>query len=272
MRPITIPAHNPGPYTGAGTNTYFLPGQVPVLIDAGTGHPRHLDDLGDALSSSGTGALGSVLVTHNHPDHASGAPALRSRWPAATFAKWPDPADAAGGIAWQPLHDDQLVPAGDAALWVLHTPGHAPDHVCFFEPHSGLLFAGDLVVNGGTVFVPASHGGSVAQYLASLRRVLELQPRRIMPGHGAPIDHPGALLRGYIAHRLTRERQILDVLARGPRDVPGLVEDIYKGLADGLLAAAGESVLAHLIKLRDEGRATAEPDEAGREVWRIQSG
>jgi len=267
MRPITIPAHIPGPYAVAGTNTYFLPGQVPVLIDAGTGDPRHLDGVERALAESGTTGLASVLVTHNHPDHASGATALRLRWPSATFAKWRHPADARDGIAWQPLHDDQLVPAGDAALWVLHTPGHAPDHVCFFEPHSGLLFAGDLVVNGGTVVVPASHGGSLAQYLASLRRILELQPRRILPGHGAPIDHPGALLRGYIAHRLSRERQILDVLARGPRGLEGLVSDIYKGLDGGLVGAAADSVLAHLIKLRDEGRATAEPDDAGREIW-----
>jgi glyoxylase-like metal-dependent hydrolase (beta-lactamase superfamily II) len=268
MRLITIPAHNPGPYTGAGTNTYFLPGQVPVLIDAGTGDPRHLDGVADALSETGSAGLASVLVTHSHPDHASGAPVLRSRWPSATFAKWPGSSGVSGDIAWHALHDDQLVPAGDTALWVLHTPGHAPDHVCFFEPHSGLLFAGDLVVNGGTVFVPASHGGSLAQYLASLRRVLDLQPRRILPGHGAPIDHPGALLRGYIAHRLAREQQVLDALARGPRDVPTLVGEIYKGLQDGLHGAAAESVLAHLVKLRDEGRATAEPDEAGREVWR----
>jgi glyoxylase-like metal-dependent hydrolase (beta-lactamase superfamily II) len=272
MRPITIPAHNPGPYTGAGTNTYFIPGQVPVLVDAGTGDPRHLDGVGDALADTGSAGLASVLVTHNHPDHASGASALRSRWPSATFAKWPDPGDAASGIPWHALRDDQLVPAGDTALWVLHTPGHAPDHLCFFEPHSGLLFAGDLVVNGGTVVVPASFGGSLAQYLASLRRILELEPRRILPGHGAPIDHPGALLRGYIAHRLARERQILEVLAHGPRDVPGLVTAIYRGLDDGLLGAAADSVLAHLIKLRDEGRATAEPDEAGREMWRRESG
>jgi glyoxylase-like metal-dependent hydrolase (beta-lactamase superfamily II) len=269
MRLITIPGHNPGPYTGAGTNTYLLPGRVPALIDAGTGDPRHLDGVAETLESVAADGLAIVLVTHNHPDHASGAAALRSRWPTATFAKWPDPADARDGIPWQPLHDDQLVAAGDTALWVLHTPGHAPDHVCLFEPHSGLLFAGDLVVNGGTVVIPASYGGSLAQYLASLRRILELQPRRILPGHGAPIDQPGALLRGYISHRLSRERQILDVLARGPQDVSGLVAEIYKGLADGLAGAAADSVMAHLIKLRDEGRAAAEPDEAGREVWRV---
>jgi glyoxylase-like metal-dependent hydrolase (beta-lactamase superfamily II) len=268
MRLVTIPAHNPGPYTGAGTNTYFLPGRVPVLIDAGTGNPRHLDGVADALAATGTGSLASVLVTHNHPDHASGAPAVRTRWPSATFAKWPDPADAPSGIAWRALHDDELVAAGDAALWVLHTPGHAPDHVCLFEPHSGLLFAGDLVVNGGTVVVPASHGGSLAQYLASLRRVLELQPRRILPGHGGPIDQPGNLLRAYISHRLTRERQVFDILTRGPQDVNGLVSQIYKGLGDGLIGAAADSVLAHLIKLRDEGRASVEPDETGREIWR----
>jgi len=269
MRLITIPAHNPGPYTGAGTNTYFLPGQVPVLIDAGTGDARHLEGVAGAIADSDAPGLASVLVTHGHVDHASGAPALAARWPSVTFAKWPDRSDAGSGITWRALHDDQLVPAGDTALWVVHTPGHARDHVCFFEPHTGVLFAGDLVVKGGTVVVPASYGGSLAQYLASLRRILELRPRRILPGHGTAIDHPAALLRAYIAHRLAREQQILEALAHGPRDVPALVAAIYKGLDDGLRGAAAESVLAHLHKLRDEGHVTAEPEDAVPQVWRV---
>lgn len=275
MRCVVLPAHNPGPYTGTGTNTYFLPGRVPTLVDAGAGDPRHLDDVASALAGGrdGTAGLAQVLVTHAHVDHAAGAAALASRWPGARFAKWPWPErDARYTVAWSPIADNELVSAGDVSLWALHTPGHSPDHLCFFEPHDGLLFAGDLVVNDGTVMIPASHGGSLAQYLDSLRRILDLQPRLILPGHGRAIDQPAALLRGYIAHRLSRERQVLDALAAGPMSVAALVDRIYHQLDARLRAAASESVLAHLLKLRDESRAVDEPCEGGEPVWRLVRG
>lgn len=265
MRFVTLPAHNPGPYTGEGTRTYFLPGRVPTLIDAGIGESRHLDDVSRAVGEAGGDALAQVLATHGHVDHAGGAPALAARWPQARFAKFPDPEyDARYPAPWTPIRDDELIEAGDTQLWAIHTPGHARDHLCFFEPRSGLLFAGDLVVNGGTVLIPASHGGSMAQYLDSLRRVLELQPRRILPGHGGVIEQPAALLRGYIAHRVARERQVVDLLADRPTTVAALVERIYPTIAEGVRGAAAESVLAHLQKLRDEGQAVLEGDE-----WRL---
>jgi glyoxylase-like metal-dependent hydrolase (beta-lactamase superfamily II) len=265
MRFVVLTAHNPGPYTGAGTNTYFLPGAVPTLIDAGAGELRHVEDVASAVAEAGVGRLAQVLVTHGHVDHAGGAPALLARWPGARFAKFPDAEYAARYPApWTPVHDDELIEAGDTPLWAMHTPGHARDHLCFFEPRSGLLFAGDLVVNGGTVLIPASHGGSVAQYLDSLRRVLELRPRRILPGHGGVIEQPAALLRGYIAHRLARERQIVDLLTEQPQTVAAIVGRIYPNLAEGVRGAAAESVLAHLQKLRDEGQAVFEAD-----AWRM---
>lgn len=278
MRCRLVHAHNPSPWTGAGNNTYLLPGAEATLIDAGSGEARHLDDVAAALSAGAeedrpAPPLARVLVTHAHPDHAAGAAALASRWPGASFAKFPWPErDARYSVTWAPVGDDELVPAGDVSLWAIHTPGHSPDHLCFFEPHSGVLFCGDLVVNGSTVVVPASGGGSVAQYLASLRRVLELQPRRALAGHGLPIEEPAPLIRSYIAHRLMRERQIVDALRQGPRTVDDLVARMYRGIAGGLERAASESVLAHLFKLRDEGRASSEPRDGGGEHWRLTAG
>src|SRR5690606_33300032 len=109
--------------------------------------------------------------------------------------------------AWQPLRDGDVVPAGDVELHVVHTPGHAPDHLAFWEPSTQTLFSGDLVVPGTTVVIPANMEGSLSAYLQSLERVLALGPARLMPAHGSPVDDPQTLIRQYIAHRLERERQ-----------------------------------------------------------------
>ena len=275
MRVRLIPGHNPGPFTGAGTNTYLLPGSVPALIDAGPGDPRHLDEVAQALDpGDGTepASLARVLVTHAHSDHAAGAAALVARWPGAVAAKLPWPGrDTRYSVPFTPLSDGDTVPAGDRVLSVVHTPGHAPDHLCFFEPYSGILFGGDLVVNGATVMIPASAGGSLTQYLASLRRVLDLQPRRILPAHGPAIEHPAALIRSYLAHRQMRERQVLDHLAGRPLTVDELVARIYANLAAELRRAASESVLAHLVKLREEDMVAEEAGTVDAPRWRLRT-
>ena len=270
MRVRLIFGHNPGPWTGRGSNTWLIEGGTPTLIDCGSGASEHVDELAATVDQQAA-PLSQVLVTHAHPDHAGGAPALAARWPDLRFSKYPWPErDAQFDVTWNWLRDGELVSAGDGQLWVVHTPGHAPDHLCFFEPHTGTVFAGDLVVNGGTVVIPASHGGSVSDYLRSLGRILELQPRRILPGHGPAIDQPMALLRGYIAHRRSREQQIVEALRSAPATVSAIVAAVYPGLSPDLTAAAHETVLAHLRKLEEEQRAT--PDEEGDVLhvpWRL---
>jgi glyoxylase-like metal-dependent hydrolase (beta-lactamase superfamily II) len=258
LNPVPIHAFNPGPFTGAGNITWLIPGRRPVLIDAGTGEARHLDALESAL---GAMHLSDVLVTHAHVDHASGASAIAGRMPDVRFAKmpWPDH-DARYPVAWQHLADGDRIDAGDTTIVAVHTPGHAPDHLCFWHEETRTLFSGDLAVQGTSVVIPASGGGDLEAYVASLQRVLELDPLRLLPAHGPVIDKPAALLRSYMAHRREREEQVVAALGAGATSPDAIVARVYRGLSEALIAMARESVLAHLVKLQREHRARPRGD------------
>ena len=251
MNITLIRGFNPGPYTGAGNNTYLLSGRAPTLIDAATGEPGHLAALDEALGAT---RLVRVLVTHAHSDHASGAPGLAARRTGLEFFKMPWPEhDGEYPVDWRPLAEGDVVDAGNGALRVLHTPGHAPDHVCFFDEAEGTLFCGDLLIQGGTVVIPGSYGGSLTDYLASLARIRALRPARVLPAHGPEIDDVPALIDHYVAHRRRRDGEILSALRGGHTTQAAIVKVVYPTLADELTRAASESVLAHLRKLEAEG-------------------
>ena len=256
--PIAVHAFNPGPMTGDGNTTWLIPGHVPTLIDAGTGEPEHLDALERALHGA---RLAQVLVTHSHVDHASGAAAIAQRMPHVRFLKMPWPEhDAAWHVRWQSIIDGDTVPAGDTVLTAVYTPGHSPDHLCFWQPESGVLFCGDLAWKGSTVVISPSYGGDISAYLASLERVIQLAPTEMLPAHGPAIDHPIELLREYIEHRALREQQVMAALRMGITDPTQMVSRIYPTLAPPLVAVARESVLAHLLKLEREGKAVRDGD------------
>jgi glyoxylase-like metal-dependent hydrolase (beta-lactamase superfamily II) len=237
MTPILIPAGNPSEWTGpTGNNTWLLTGREPALVDAGTGEPSHLDALERALDGA---SLIRVFITHWHPDHVKGLPALKDRWPRVIVV------ERAG----------EPVPAGDGVLEIIATPGHSPDHLCFFDRAAGDLYCGDLARMGGTIVIPSRKGGDLRAYLASLRLVRELAPRRLLPGHGPIVDDPVALMDKYIAHRAEREQQILKAMLDGARTVDDIVRRVYPMLPASLSEAAADSVRAHLAKLRDDGRS-----------------
>ena len=254
--------------TGSGNHTYLLVADdgAAVLVDAGVADPRHLDAIARQLDER-RGRLRDVLVTHGHPDHAAGVTALARAHPAARFLKYPWPEeDARYLVEWRPIREGDRIEAAGDALVALHTPGHSPDHVAFWHEESRTVFTGDLVVAGGSVMIHASRGGDLAQYLASLERLLTLAPARLLPAHGAVVTDPEPLLRSYIDHRRMREGQVVDALARGRDSVSSIVESIYDGLASALVPAARENVRAHLEKLRHEGRAV---EHGGR--WTLRS-
>jgi glyoxylase-like metal-dependent hydrolase (beta-lactamase superfamily II) len=251
--------------TGGGTNTYLiLPDSDSrsdaALIDAGIGELRHVNAI-DAALDRAEARLAEVLVTHTHSDHARGVGAIAQRHPAATLRKYPwREEDARFGVTWQPLADREFIDVGGATLMALHTPGHSPDHLAFWHEGSGTVFTGDLVIDGGSVMIQASRGGVLAQYLASLERVLALRPRRLLPGHGPEIEDPARVLTAYLEHRRFREQQVLAALQSGRDTVQAVAESIYDGLNPALMPAARETVRAHLEKLRSEGRATVDDD------------
>jgi glyoxylase-like metal-dependent hydrolase (beta-lactamase superfamily II) len=236
---VLLAAGNASSWTGpTGNNTYLIQGNVPTLIDAGVGEPAHLAAIEDGLAGR---ALAQVLVTHGHVDHIAGLPALRERWPSV------DIRDA--------FVDGERIAAGDTVLRVVHTPGHAPDHVCFLDEAIGDLFCGDLLRHGGTVVIPASKGGDLADYLRSLHRVRALRPRRLLPAHGPIVEDPIDLIDEYVRHREARERQVIEALRSGCSTPEDMVRRIYDNLPGPLVSAAADSVLAHLVKLEREHRA-----------------
>jgi len=256
MSPILIPAGNPGAMTGLGNNTWLLMGAEPTLIDAGVGAPSHVEAIARALEGR---ELSRTLVTHGHADHASGAPVLKARWPNVELAKFlareagsRDPA-IAEDTPWRALRDGDRIAAGDLLLTVLHTPGHALDHVCFWNPETRELFAGDMLSLGTTIMIPAGRGGGLRAYMTSLERLAALAPVRVFPGHGAIIEQPVELITEYLAHRRMREEQVRQCLAEGVTDAGAIVERLYPGLPAGLVAAARATIEAHIEKLREDG-------------------
>ena len=254
MNPKFLHAANPGPMTGEGNWTYLIGDRNPVLIDAGVGNASHLD----ALAAAAPRGPSLVLVTHAHSDHVSGAPAIHARWPGARVHEVPV-ADPRSGCWLEAARrrcgrGDRRGPACGAA----HAGARArsPD---LLARGSRTLFVGDMLVQGSTVVIPASHGGSLADYLQSLERMLQLNPARALPAHGPVIDDPSALIHRYVEHRAQREAQVLDALARRRVDGRGDRRRSIPSLTDALVPMARESVLAHLQKLEnDRGcRATA---------------
>jgi glyoxylase-like metal-dependent hydrolase (beta-lactamase superfamily II) len=176
-------------------------------------------------------------------------PALRARWPSIEACKW----TIGHEPGWTPLAGDQQIRAGDATLTVVHTPGHALDHVCLWNASTRSLYAGDLVVHGTTVMIPAGRGGGLRAYLDSLERIAALAPARIFPGHGPVILEPLRLIAEYLEHRRRRDAEVAACLDAGIDDPDAIVARVYPGLAPALLSAARATVEAHIEKLREDG-------------------
>jgi hydroxyacylglutathione hydrolase len=243
---------NPGLMTGPGTNTYLVGLRQPILVDTGAGLKGYPDLLRTFAATEKVGDVTRVLLTHRHRDHMGGVPDVRRLYPRVPVGKVvvndPDLP-----VPMESLAEGAVIQGEGVTLHALHTPGHASDHLAFYLEEERALFSGDLILGGSTTVIPPDDG-DLGQYLASLRRLLDLDVARIYPGHGPVLEPARPVIEGYIAHRLEREAQILAALAAGAETVPEIVARVYHDVAPALHAPARLSVQSHLVTLEREGR------------------
>ena len=247
-----VVAPNPGPMTYHGTNTWLVDGDDGlIVIDPGP------DDAAHVAAVASAGRVRRIVLTHSHPDHVGAAAALSAatRAPVHGWAKpW-----LKGFVPDVTIADGEIV----GGLKALHTPGHASDHLCFIW-RDGVLFTGDHVMSWNTSIV-SPPDGDMAAYIDGLRMLLGRDDRLYLCGHGAPLPQPQALVRGMLGHRMARESAVAASLTAVAQTPMQIVNGLYSELDARLKKAAERTVLAHLIKLRAEGRAL---DEDG--VWQAK--
>jgi len=258
---IRVTAPNPGPMTGPGTNTYLVGrGTAWTCIDPGPALPAHVSALVETVQAQGPGArIERILVTHTHRDHspgaaplarATGAPVLGRR---AAHPEWQD--DTFTPLR-EPVHGERLALAEGVTLRVVHTPGHASNHLCYLLEEEKILFTGDHVMQGSTVVINPPDG-DMAAYLRALEALLDEDIEWLAPGHGFLVAEPHEVLRALIAHRLRREAKVAAALQRqaAPATARELVPAAYDDVPGSLHGLAERSLLAHLLKLEADGRA-----------------
>ncbi|SLN11890.1 hydroxyacylglutathione hydrolase [Pseudoruegeria aquimaris] len=267
-------APNPSPMTFRGTNTYLLGEDDLAVIDPGPDTPAHLEAL---LAAIGDAPVTAILVTHSHRDHsplarplseATGAPVLAFGDSAAGRSPMMAALAGSGALAggegvdadFRPdrcLADGEMLSGRGWTLEALHTPGHMGNHLCFSD--GAAIFCGDLVMGWASTMV-SPPDGDLAAFRASCARLRARPERFYLPAHGAPLHEPHARLSWLLAHRDSRERQILDSLRQAPGTAGQLARRIYTETPEALLPAAARNVLAHLLDLTARGHAKATPE------------
>ncbi|MGN6620961.1 MAG: MBL fold metallo-hydrolase [Sphingomonas sp.] len=259
-------APNPSPYTFTGTQTHIVGTTDLAVIDPGPDDPAHLDALLAAIAGR---PVSAIVVTHTHRDHSPLSRALKSATGAPIVGCAPlvlddlgPRADAAFDrdyAADRILADGEQVAGAGWTLTAIATPGHTSNHLAFALEETKALFSGDHVMGWSTTVI-SPPDGDMAEYLASLAKLMERDDRVYYPAHGEQIDRPQRFVRSRIGHRKQRDGQILRLLERGVGELPAMVETMYVGIDPRLKPAAERSVLAHLIDLERRGRVAHQGD------------
>jgi recombination protein RecT len=277
---MRLTAPNPGFMTGPGTNSYLIgdPATGHIAIDPGPADAGHLERLWRAAG----GDIRAIVCTHSHADHSPGAPGLQAlcakKPPILGLASAPTARANSQFTPERALADNERLTLKNAAgeiqhtLRVVHTPGHAANHLCLVLEEDGLLVSGDHVLNGSTTVIDPPDG-HMGDYLASLDRLAALCDEHaidfILPAHGyvlgdlrhAP-DNLGAPLQGGAkaailhlkAHRLAREAKVARAMQSQPK---GTMDDwvklAYDDVPERLWPVAKRSMLAHVERIQSLG-------------------
>ncbi len=270
-----VVAENPGPFTFRGTGTYLVGRGEVAVIDPGPDLPEHLEAILEATRGE---TITTVAVTHTHLDHSPLSGPLARATGARVYGR-PAPAQPDSDIRLDEGHDRSFVPDAFVAdgqrltgsgwtLEAIATPGHASNHVCYALIEENALFSGDHVMGWSTTVI-SPPDGDMGDYYASLDKVAARGFSRLLPTHGPPIEEVAPFLAAYKAHRLERERQILDQIAAGRGRISDMVPEIYADVDPRLHPAAAHSALAHLIQLVRTGRVVTDGEPGPSSVYRL---
>jgi glyoxylase-like metal-dependent hydrolase (beta-lactamase superfamily II) len=259
-------APNPSPFTYWGTQSYVVGTEDVAVIDPGPADEAHLAALARAIAGR---PVRAIMCTHTHRDHSPAAAPLAGATGAPVIGCAPltmdddgPRADAAFDAAYRPdrvLGDGEAVAGRGWTLRAVATPGHTSNHLCYALEEEKALFTGDHVM-GWSTSVVSPPDGDMGAYMRSMQLLLDRDDGVYYPAHGDPVETPQRLVRGMMGHRKHREGQILRLIEGEGAAIPPMVEQMYKGIDPRLHPAAGRSVLAHLIDLRQRGLATALDD------------
>jgi glyoxylase-like metal-dependent hydrolase (beta-lactamase superfamily II) len=264
-----LTANNAGPFTNNGTNTYLVGQSTLAVIDPGPRDEAHTQAI---IAAAAGRPITHILLTHAHRDHVDGLACLKRLTGAATYGAGREDrerptvsnrADSPSGsdyADWDFAPDTTMahgdvIALGDVSLEALHTPGHAPDHLCFALRGTPVLFSGDHVM-GWSTSVIAPPEGHMGQYMRSLEALLDRAETHYLPGHGDPLTDGRRTARTYLIHRQMREKAILAAIKDGATTIPAIAAIVYSGIAPPLLNAARLSVQAHVAHLSEKGHLT----------------
>jgi glyoxylase-like metal-dependent hydrolase (beta-lactamase superfamily II) len=274
-----VVAENPSKFTYKGTGTYIIGRDDVVVIDPGPNLDAHRAALERALDGK---RVRGIVVTHCHSDHVPLSYWLAQSTGARTFGFGPHPRPVETD-AYDDIDDDTPKDSSDGeerehtdfdfvpdvkvrdgetfltvdgwSLTGVHTPGHTSNHLCVHLDVENALFTGDHIMGWSTTVV-SPPDGNMTDYMASVRKLIDRSDAVLYPTHGNPVRDPAPFLAAYLAHRIDREMQIVDLLQRGPSTIHAMVEVLYADVRRELHKPARRSVMSHLLKLYDDGVVT----------------
>jgi glyoxylase-like metal-dependent hydrolase (beta-lactamase superfamily II) len=247
-------APNPSMMTGPGTNTYLFGDKEVAVLDPGPAIDSHIEKIQQVANAP----IRWVIVTHTHPDHSPAARKLARVTGAELIGSQP-PQGQHQDMTFAPdrvLEDGDRISIDSVDLEAIHTPGHASNHLCYLHTHLNWVFTGDHVIDGSTVVIDPPDG-NMTHYLQSLAKVKGLRPAVLAPGHGELIRDPDRAIDWIVDHRLQRETKVAAALSENPGLTSiELVPHVYQDVDEKLYGLAERSLLAHLLKLADDGAAS----------------